>query len=224
VTVIKTITFEKGDFSECATDVDAGNLLEIVTSPTQTGRYSAHGIVYPATPFHARLEQFTWPTTYSELHARSYNWFKTTPTVLPGSYEVIVLDAFLGPGTPVAGLWVVNDAGIIKWDYGYSDFGGYHDIISSVIVPTDRWILVEVMAKIDAVVGEVRFRIDDVEIASVLGLNNDVYVDKIMYIGLGPTSANCSAIAEAYMDNAVISTSYIGPQTYVRSTAAHSGI
>ena len=208
--------FESGNFNlwNGGASYGGSGLAPVVqSSAAHNGLYAAKFAIGTAAGNGYSILVDAVSSTSTTMHIRAYCGFNAT-SIASGNY------IYLGPticdntnSNDEAAL-IYNNGGKIVWGMRYRNNTGYQGAInttSSIIPTANTWYSIEVMTTIGSGTGEVAMWINGISVIHVTGITNTI-IPNLQNYQLGPySSGTLTAPIAIYCDDAVMSTSYIGP-------------
>lgn len=176
------------------------------------GSYSAK-VDVTATNGHALVSE-TLSSPLSTAHIRCYVYFTAFPA---DTYQTCFLrssgDTGVAPSSSLVSATVYNDGGTVKWAMVYENAGDYRVIANSPLPQLSTWFCVEIKTLVHGTSGEARMYIDNMEILTQTGLDNDAY-GNVEYCVAGSTSLplGTNGIATCHIDCVAVDDTFIGTE------------
>lgn len=150
------------------------------------------------------------------INVRQYFKYSTNPDI-GYQFYVLRIDA-IGEVARVY-VYVINDAGTIKWKLRYYAGGTYYEATSTTNAPQpNTWFAVEVRYVVSSTSGEARLYINGDEIITQTGLNTGT--SAITFVKCGAAASPLSPAINVYFDCVVVADTYIGPEGAQYSASA----
>jgi hypothetical protein len=195
--------FEFGNYSKWPTAYGAGT-VEVITVAKHTGKFGLHCAANAGAG--AGLAKDFGVANYAILYSRIYLYITTMPAT---GLDVIYHRGVTG-ATIVSYMQILNAGNFRIYTRNGAAYSG--GVSSNRLLKTRQWYEFELETIIDGAAGQAHVWLNDFEetVCAVTGVDNNNYLN-IETINVGLLAANGGA-GDVYVDDCVISSSYIGPK------------